>query len=70
MNTKNVRKYQATSMTQLAQAAGLDVRTFYGYFTTQDFHAMIDLGWNPHTQKKKLPPPIVKYIREKFIDIE
>lgn len=68
--SKNVRKYQATSMTQLAELAGLDWRTLAGYFTTQDFKAMIELGWNPLTQRKMLPPPIVKYIREKFIDVE
>lgn len=67
---KNLTKYASTSLTQLAQMIDLDPRTFAAYFTVEDIVNMAKLGWNPFLHGKKLPPPIVKYIRDKFIDIE
>lgn len=65
-----LKKYASTSLTQLAEMADLDPRTLAAYFTTEDLLNMVKVGWNPFLQHKKLPPPVVKYIRDKFIDTE
>ncbi|WP_420154126.1 hypothetical protein [Siphonobacter sp.] len=52
-------------MSDLAQAAGVDVRTFNGWLTEADQIRMIRLGH--HIQDRKLKPRVVEYLVEKFL---
>ena len=60
-------RYKAATFGQLAEAAGVqDVRTFMDWLTREDWKYMIDLGWRPF--ERLLKPPVVKFLREKFVD--
>lgn len=59
-------RYKATTFGQLAEAAGVDVRTFTSWLDREDWKRLIDLGWWPF--QRILKPPCVKFLREKFVD--
>lgn len=53
---------------ELSESIGVDTRTFQSWLTPDDQIEMIRLGWNPFG--RKLKPPVVRYLRDKFIDPE
>jgi hypothetical protein len=60
-----VYTYRACFMSDLAKRAGVDVSTFKDWFTQDDKEELEKLGWQ--AKKRLLPPPVVKYITEKFL---
>ena len=58
--------YRTCYLSDIAQRVGYgDVGTFLDCLTPADFQVMIDLGWRP-VRTRLLPPPIVKYLMDKF----
>ncbi len=49
-----------------AKRIDIDLRTFQRLLSADDQINMIRLGWSPFVQI--LPPPVVRYLRERFID--
>ncbi len=61
------KRYESCTLTDLARLAGIDLRTLQKKITPDHQRRMIDLGWNAF--ERVLLPPVVHYVRERFIDI-
>ncbi|MBO0951188.1 hypothetical protein [Fibrella forsythiae] len=59
-------KYASCTLTDLAQLAGVDLRTLQDHIEKHHLLVMIELGWRPWN--RKLMPPVVKYLRNELID--
>jgi hypothetical protein len=60
------KRYESCTLTDLAQLAGMDLRTFQKRISPTDLKQMVDLGWNPF--ERSLLPPVVRYLRDRFVD--
>ncbi len=62
------KKYQSCTIGEFAERVGVSKPTFYSWIDKDDWHKMIDLGYLPF--KNKLPPPVVKYLYDKFLSCD
>ncbi len=62
------RKYESCTITDLAKLCGVEAVTFRSWLSDSDQIQMVQLGWKPILGQRKLPPTVVRYLREKFID--
>ncbi len=62
------KKFQSCTITDLAKLCGVEAVTFRSWLSDSDQIQMIRLGWKPILGQKKLPPSVVKYLRDKFIE--
>ena len=57
---------QVTTMSQIAEEHGMTIRTFYGFFSQENYIDCIKLGWIPH--RRTILPRVAKYVSEVVIN--
>lgn len=62
------KRYLPCTIGDIADSLNISLATIWSWITTEDLHAMIDLGYRPN--QKKMQPAVVKFLREKFMDVE
>ncbi len=62
------RKYESCTITDLAKLCGVEAVTFRSWLSDSDQIQMVQLGWKPILGQRKLPPTVVRYLRDKFVD--
>ncbi len=58
-------RYRSCYLSELADVAGVDVRTFRKWFSQEDVDRMVSLGFR--SGQRKLGPKVVEFVIENYL---